>query len=546
MHLNQTGFILNIRYGFQLMKDHLGEESEEYATFKKNFYPLLERAVNVGNCFKTIAETHKLPFAFSRIVEKKVQGGRWLFGSKMKVSQYKEFQLYAAKHNGEEWVPDMERLITRFVMTEEHLASALIDATSCTGYPATIGSILNQEVEQPTSVFINTNQQYTNSIDRKQREIFEHIKEARTLLMDKIESGERLDKAFKEKMKAALGTIHSRLRDDNSFDLEMLLETLQKDSGSIYADVITNINSLLRDIAEEDDVLRIEHKQDVEQTSLLDQILDYYFSKEMSDLVFEFVEEIGAHFQIVDKPQYSSVKPENHVYKLKSWFKHWGYYSEYRNFKKHDALLTISQSRTGNMHFFGDLQNESRMVAMELSWGCAEFRRHSDLNFDKLAPIVEFYYNPVQFLQLMSGTSTGLWVKTTLRSLICQHFEREAFDTQPIADIEIPEIDDVPVAETAANIALDVSALANSNSQSKAKKEDMLALLDQLTELATRACEERRDQFLERGAELQQQVMKKSISEINKSVDNILDRRPDIKLQVENMLSTKNLIENKM
>jgi hypothetical protein len=462
----------------------------------------------------------------------------------MKIHQYKEIQLLAAKHDGENWVPDTNRLITRFAISDEHLATALIDSTSCTGYPTTISNFLNEKIEQPTSVFINSDEQYLTGINKKQSNMLKAIQDLKTLFNDRFDSGERLDKGFKESAESKLNTILNSIRDDNSFDLELLLEAFQKDSASIYADVISNINALMRDTAKEDTYL-IENKSEIEQASIIDQISDYYFSKETSDQINMFVSEIALHMDVSKKSQYTSETIGNRIHSLQSWFKIWGFYSEHTNFKRHNGLLTISSNRSGHAEFFGESNLGSRIVAMELSWGMASYRRNSELQFDNLALLVGFYYSPTQYLQLISGVSSELWVKTTIRHILADGYDHKLFDKHETIAIEVPSINDVEAASNASKIAEKMQTLVRNNSQSKAKKDDLISLLDELSEITKVVCDVRREQFLTIGQEIHKKVIDAEMSNINISVDNILERRPDIKEKVLTMMDSKNILLHK-
>lgn len=531
----RTTFSAEVEEGINLL---LSNDATKHLASKHT--KLLEISHVVAKKMSAMKSQFKSPFAFSRIIERSSESGRFLFGSKMKIRKYKEFQMLAAKFVDGEWVPDNDKMIVTFAITDEMLSSAMIDATASNGYPVTISGILGGSVEQPDSVFVDTKEQYTATLIEKKR----YLKEACEVLVSAVSEIQdpktRISKEYKSRILDSLKMFRKNLSDDVDFDLSCLIEAMEKDSVSIYSDVLANINAILKGVSE-DELLLLDNNQGSSVTSYVHDIADYFLGDVVYELVVDFVNDVRKVVAVKPKEKFSEgLSIGNKIDEMFNFYKHSGSRSNRgRKFESCNGLLRMSSSGCGRSNFFGDSKDLSRFVSFDVSWGHVADLSYGDIRYSEHISMLKFSMTPVQYLQLIQGSGTGMWVKTTLNRFSGYGTDTSQFEHVEHDKLRVPKLQEPDVSKKVAAIIDEISELLATNSQSKDKRIKLLELSKKLIVAVDMLESEREDIFYEEGEKLKNMVIKNQMLDIAQVFEVISSKRPDVKDKITGILSSE-------
>ena len=532
MIIPETAYSNVIEKGLNVLSD-----SDSAKNLVSNHDELVSASLSTESALCRIKKDYKSPFVFSRIVERGSDSGRYLFGSKIKVRKFKEFQICSAKMVDGEWKPDVDKVLAAFSITDEMMSSVVLKTGDASGFPVTVSNFLGQEFAQPTTPFIESNKQYTSMIDSKDAK----GRDAVCSLLDKCEdlliNGGRISKEDKLKLKGYLSAIMRYLNDDNNYDLELLVEHLEKDSVSIYSDVISNINAALRNTSVSERP-RLEDKSS-KGSSDLETVLDFFLGENTSVKINELISDLKTVMMIKDKEKYSEgLSLGNKIHNMHSFFNSSGYSSNRgKLFNKTNALLRMSSGSSGRSKFFGNSKYVPHYVTFNLSWGYVKCDDFGSFNFSDHISMLKIAMTPVQYLELMQGVGTDLWVRTSLERYLGFESDESEYEDVEYDKVPKPKVEDVDSAKSLLRVVNEMSELISSSGQAKAKRVKLVELAEKVKEQFEIIVSDRREQFIQEGAKVKSVVIDNQMKDIVQAVETIASKRPDIKDEFESILT---------
>lgn len=201
--------------------------------------------------------------------------------------------------------------------------------------------------------------------------------------------------------------------------------------------------------------------------------------------------------------------------------------------------MTISSSGAGNLNFFGDNKDLSRYTSFSLSWGYVTNDGYGSIRYSDHVSMIRFMVTPVQYLELIQGVGTELFVKTTLSRFLGFETDSDEFDRVEHDKIKIPDIEDPTAGEKLVALTLELDSLMKTNSQSKAKREKVLELSNMIVDTATLLQEERKKIFFDEGEKLKDKVIENQLKDVANAFEVISSKRPDIKEKAKLILSSE-------
>lgn len=493
------------------------------------FDPLLRSSKAAHLELSSLQEQFSSPATFSRFVDVHNPEGMYLFGSKIRSKNYKQLQIIGAKENEEgELVPDEAKVLIYMNISEESLSRAIMDLTgSNAGYPATIEVAYGSHLSSPTAQSYTSQREYFASVNEKRLNAEASI-DSLLKIVERIQDSEvRITADIRKELKRHSDNLERVAGDSNNYDLELLVEKLEKDQTSIFFDVVSNIRAILINNHHP-------HKKQIEtkivQESAMEKIVNYFTSKEVCDLAFELISEVKEH---IDNPYklWKSFEDFEHFFKKSS------YYSTRVKDRPMNAGIFNVVKTHGTSKSFGDLRTDGEVIGFEIGLGNLEVDTYS-VRYHKHRSILKINFTNNQYLQLLMSSLAGTWTKSTLTRNICTSTDLDELEVYSHETLKRVSVCDVRSKADVIDLTKELNHLLASKGQSKALRLRLLELTLELSSKLRVMHQEREIQFIEAGGEIQKQAISNQTQLINSTLRNVVELRPELKDKIEGMLGS--------
>lgn len=458
------------------------EERHKLETISRNLDILvneIELAKDPANHMRNI---------FMRITPKNVAPTH-MFGSNVRSQVINEFAIVFAKLEDGIWVPDENRVLAKFALSERSLADAMWSRDTYSGTP--INFIEDHGVALPKYVPAVTND-YLEGLNKRfagHGKLVDSIKS----IVSKVEAGElSLNKADASKLIDALLKSSGYLASAESYDLGIVTEKLDRNSSDLRSEILSSVYSSLARITE---YAQIEYKE--EDGVAYDSPLASYFAVnldgEIRQLISELIEE-----DIYSYPQdYPKGKDHN-----------WATNKEGdrvtnkdKNYASNQACLAISNPQGQQSGLFGDERTHLSYISMDFNFAGHEFVSGDTDYFDRVLSMFRIELTKVQLTSLLQGAMVGMWEKATLSRIVNNGVEE---DKERIADVKAKRNHSLDKLSAVDEIREDLDTITSmtSNIRSKAGKQELLDAIKSLIVKIEAAAADKRIQIDDKVADI--------------------------------------------
>ncbi len=490
----------------------------------------IEKAKNYQLYQRELAKDTVSPFYFVRIIKRNSKDGRFMFGSKVKALNYNEMQICPAIHDGETWIPDENNPTATVNMTDSSFTDVIMNHTNPSGFPVTIESFLGHNVPQEDAVFADSSKQIRSQITTKENIAKFSVS---TVLDEAIrfqDSSVKMNKSEMGKLIQALEKVEQVAYENNDFDLNCAVEMMEKDAQNLRFEIISNVLSKITKLSS-NEILRLENKGDID-TGPYNAHYHFWNDRKLQKVISKIVQ-IYAVQSGVDKDDVKSLKELiSNLERRSKYFPENDELTRLR-IKPSYGLLRMGRPSGGTENLFGDVRFKSYHTDFTLSLARFNVTEYGDIKYDIDRRLLKFVMSPGQTLELIQGSSTGLWVKATMSHIMQIKLpDIKDEDHEKHDKLNAKEQGDLPAEISVKEKCSKLLSLIQSKGSSKAKREGILALAKDLKNHVDKMNECRDDDFVSRGVELKNTLVETERKSLNVMLESITRNHPEIKQEV--------------
>ncbi len=533
MRINTDGYFKYTKLAVDLLSS-LQAERNCPQTANDDHKAALNKTNQVGELTAAVISQYQSPFSFCRIVDRHVEGGVYLFGTKFKLPSFKELQIVGAKLVDGDWIPDEAKPITSFRISDEMLCNMLVSSASHTeGSPITITQVGDYNITSPQEPYVSANEQFSQELLKKNERILTNLNTLKNLLAPAVDGNVRFNKSLHEEVKKTLNLIESNALDNLQYDLASIAKNMQSDMTSVYVSIVSTLNSISRK-----DWIELEDRSSGRNDSDVEKIYQHNFGHETAQLIEKLVSDIENFIEVKAKRQHSELTDINRIYEMKRFFKAYATNEERVNYP-HQGLVSLSTTSDGFSEFFGDKKTQTGYVSFKVQWASINPIESSEPSFSNLCSIVDFRLTPRQYLELMQSSSTKQWVKGTVDRFLNHCTDKSHFKTYGHDELTYEGIDMTWASQAQSDIRQvieDINSQLSNSSQSKQKRERLSESLINLEKLVRAITEGREEPYNQALGELSNAIIQSSTKDVERAVNSIVANRPELEEFVSKLL----------
>lgn len=483
----------------------------------------------VDNNTKQLADDYISCCTFIRISQKKITP-QLIFGSHIKSEYLNEISLCGATLADDgEIIPNENDIILKAFITELSLSEAVFNTERYDGEPITYTQFGSNRapVYQPS---IDMAQQFAHSSSLQKDKILaklEALIEEATFLQN---TAIKLNKKSKEKLLSVAKQLSSLLRDELSFDLEMVRENLDRQFVHINSEVISSVTGYLKNIAKD---YLLEHKESSSKKSLIER---HYQSN--YDLNIKAINAKLLSLALADE-QEQTVKDELIKFIDNLTIKHEN--KRLQNACINKGIINFGKPSGAPSFMFGDSRPIDNYISIDFEFGYDYTSEHGEMKFDKTSQITKINMTHTQFMELLQSGMTDHWVKCTTARFLAKKVESRNNETTEHDPYRQEKISASLLSQKANASIHDYIAQVNGTSASIKAREALLSPLMDIKSYIEQAIDDNEEIVNVQSVELLETFKEQNIIKVN----NLLEMAGEKKTMPPGLLSHITLNEEK-
>lgn len=419
---------------------------------------------------------YALACSFIRIKQIKIEP-QYIYGSHVQAEFINEISICRGREQNGQIIPNENDIIFKAMITQQALSEAIFNSDTLKGNPVTYTQFLSQNLS-PYEPSFSIKKQYDVDYELKNeslaKEFYDLLREAR-MLQDTSVS---LSKKNKEKYLELSKSISRKLSSDPNYDLELIVERLEKDLQHVRSEFISTLSGYIQKVAQ--DVPKLACSEE-EQDTLIHNFFNYTFENKRK-----------AHLHNAIKIVLDNESLDSEDYKQLSK-KASKYLTEYQNDRFANADLnkgTITISKTsGSPHFlFGESKSVHNYISLNFNFSYDKVNDDAQYDILNMINIMKISMSNVQFIELLQSGLSDHWVKCTPERFLMQPVpfpnkeESRSHDSFKAERIKLSDLTQQLIVKFNTIIKL-----AESTSKSKRHRESLLSELSGLDKLIQKA-----------------------------------------------------------
>lgn len=479
------------------------------------------RKANAVKVSKTVKDMTSA--AFIKLTPVKLDN-QLLFGSHVRSNYAQELSLHPAIYVDGEWKPDVANPILKTFLSERALSDALFNNHKYSGQQCTFTELNGVKTEEYKPNF--STEQELNQFEQLQcSDALEAVERLETLCVQLEDPEFRIKKEFKKSLLDCLKVLERYSNHDLAFSMSLAREKLEKNFHHIRSEVLSNLTGILQDIAEP--VTMIEDKTQKPTESVIQDMFHAFNSaspeyKAMNDVMTAFAPNLTAE-ERKDLSRFIESSSTRHIRESEV-----------------GAQTCKGSIKFANIHgspkfLFGNAMQQNDFFSVRFGFANDSLDSFGDIRIRECQSFAEVYLTQYQLLDLIQGSLNGHYIKCTLNNYLRRYLKN------PSEELEHDQFDykgkpKYDKNEKLESILDQLDSLIGKNSQAKAHKQSIIALVGQLADIVEAEGEKRTKEYGDETQTLLRNFYDHHGKEMTSLVESVVGKRPELAEKIHGMM----------